>query len=148
MIVDILGTNYGDADLDGQFNTTDLIKIFIAGEYEDGVAGNSTWAEGDWNADGEFSTTDLVVSFQGGAYAGASAAATKANSNVAAALEDTPTIDTELQIPRNLLPETTHVNRQTDLDMLARDLVFAEQAEPIEDPMDEVAELLVDIQAD
>ena len=148
MVIEILDTNYGDADLDGQFNTTDLIKIFIAGEYEDGVAGNSTWAEGDWNADGEFSTTDLVVSFQGGAYAGASAAATKANSNVAAALEDTPTVDTELQIPRNLLPETTHVNRQTDVDMLARDLVFAEQAEPIEDPMDEVAELLVDIQAD
>ncbi|MCA9218198.1 MAG: lamin tail domain-containing protein, partial [Planctomycetales bacterium] len=45
-------TNYGDANLDGVFNSTDLVAIFQAAEYEDAVPGNSTWAEGDWNGDG------------------------------------------------------------------------------------------------
>jgi hypothetical protein len=58
----------GDANLDGQFNTSDLILALQAGQYEDGVAGNSTWAEGDWNGDGEFDSHDLVLAFAYGAY--------------------------------------------------------------------------------
>ena len=65
---DLKNTYYGDADLDGQFGSSDLINVFQAGEYEDDVVGNSTWSTGDWNADGEFSTSDLVVAFQDGGY--------------------------------------------------------------------------------
>jgi hypothetical protein len=57
-------TYFGDANLDGQFSTTDLVVVFQAGEYEDLVAGNSSWSEGDWDGDGEFSTRDLVWAFQ------------------------------------------------------------------------------------
>ena len=32
----------------------DLIDIFQAGEYEDGVVSNSTWSTGDWNGNAEF----------------------------------------------------------------------------------------------
>ncbi|MEZ6120546.1 MAG: hypothetical protein R3C28_28770 [Pirellulaceae bacterium] len=64
----VLGTHFGDANLDGKFDSTDLIQIFQAGEYEDNVAGNSTWAEGDWNCDGEFDTSDLIWAFQDGGY--------------------------------------------------------------------------------
>jgi hypothetical protein len=42
--------------------------VFKGGEYEDGVTGNSTWAEGDWNCDGEFDTGDLVAGFRGSGY--------------------------------------------------------------------------------
>lgn len=59
---------FGDANLDGQFNSQDLTIVFQAGEYEDLVDDNSGWADGDWNADGEFSSSDLVVAFQDGGY--------------------------------------------------------------------------------
>lgn len=64
----ILRTNFGDANLDREFNSSDLVAVFEAGEYEDGVEGNSGWAEGDWNGDTEFSSADLVTAFQVGSY--------------------------------------------------------------------------------
>lgn len=61
-------TYYGDANLDGVFDTLDLVTVFIINEYEDQVPGNSTWADGDWDGDGEFETGDLIVAFQAGGY--------------------------------------------------------------------------------
>jgi hypothetical protein len=58
----------GDANLDGDFDTSDLVSVFQASEYEDAVNNNSTWAEGDWNADGDFSSADIVVAFVDGGY--------------------------------------------------------------------------------
>ncbi|MCA9213170.1 MAG: lamin tail domain-containing protein [Planctomycetales bacterium] len=68
LVEDILGTSVGDVNLDGIFNSTDLVLIFRVGEYEDGIAGNSGWADGDWNCDGDFSSRDLVTAFQRGKY--------------------------------------------------------------------------------
>ncbi len=67
-VKDLQRTFFGDANLDGEFDSGDLIEVFQAGEYEDGVAGNSVWATGDWSGDGEFDTTDLVAAFQDGGY--------------------------------------------------------------------------------
>jgi hypothetical protein len=61
-------TYFGDANLDGEFNSQDLISVFQTGQYEDGTAGNSTWATGDWNGDGEFDSGDFVLAFQDGGY--------------------------------------------------------------------------------
>jgi hypothetical protein len=61
-------TTPGDANLDGLFNSADLVLVFQAGEYEDNRRGNSSWSEGDWNCDGEFTTADLVLAFQRGRY--------------------------------------------------------------------------------
>jgi hypothetical protein len=58
----------GDSNGDGIFNSSDLIVDFQAGEYEDGIAGNSTFEEGDWNRDGDFNSADLVLAFQKGNY--------------------------------------------------------------------------------
>ncbi len=58
----------GDADLDGRFSSQDLVQVFQRGEYEDTVAGNSTWIDGDWNQDGECDSNDLVLAFQQGTY--------------------------------------------------------------------------------
>jgi hypothetical protein len=63
-----LGSTIGDANVDGIFNSSDLVLIFQAGEYEDGVANNSTWSDGDWNCDGEFNSRDIVLAFQAGGY--------------------------------------------------------------------------------
>ncbi|MCA9172596.1 MAG: hypothetical protein KDB23_33255, partial [Planctomycetales bacterium] len=61
-------TYFGDANLDGEFNSADLINVFQAGQYEDAFSANSTWSTGDWNGDGEFTTSDFVVAFQDGGY--------------------------------------------------------------------------------
>jgi hypothetical protein len=68
LIEQILGTTAGDANLDRRFNSADLVAVFQAGTYEDGVQQNSTWSTGDWNCDGEFDTGDLVTAFQAGSY--------------------------------------------------------------------------------
>jgi hypothetical protein len=61
-------TYYGDADLDGEFSSQDLISVLATGQYEDGIAGNSTWSTGDWQVDGEFTSADLVTALAGGGY--------------------------------------------------------------------------------
>ena len=68
LISDILNTTAGDSNLDGLFNTSDLVRVFQRGHYEDGKARNSGWADGDWNCDGEFDTSDLVAAFQAGSF--------------------------------------------------------------------------------
>ena len=45
------------------FDSADLVHVFAAGEYEDGVPLNSTWADGDWDGSGDFNTTDLICAF-------------------------------------------------------------------------------------
>ncbi|MCA9148564.1 MAG: PEP-CTERM sorting domain-containing protein [Planctomycetales bacterium] len=58
----------GDSNLDGQFGSSDLVTVFVAGLYEDNVPQNANWETGDWNGDQEFSTSDLVFAFQEGGY--------------------------------------------------------------------------------
>ncbi len=70
LIQQVLHSTRGDANLDGVFNSDDLLAVFQAGEFEDSIANNSTWADGDWNCDGEFTTADLLRAFQAGGYQG------------------------------------------------------------------------------
>jgi uncharacterized membrane protein len=67
-ISSLANTSFGDANLDGEFNSRDLVSILAAGEYEDEMELNSTWSTGDWNGDGEFSSSDLVLAFDDGGY--------------------------------------------------------------------------------
>jgi hypothetical protein len=61
-------TFFGDANLDGVFDSSDMVAVFQVGQYEDDVAGNSGWAQGDWDGDSDFTSSDLVVAFQEGGY--------------------------------------------------------------------------------
>ncbi len=56
----------GDANLDGQFDSTDLVTALTAGVYNTGAW--ASWSDGDWNGDGYFTTSDLVVALQDGGY--------------------------------------------------------------------------------
>jgi hypothetical protein len=58
----------GDANIDGVFNSTDLIDVLANGEYADNIVGNSTWSEGDWTGDKEFESGDLVAALASGGY--------------------------------------------------------------------------------
>ena len=63
LVLNLLGTRYGDSNLDGRFGTSDLVTVFRAGEYEDDKTFNSTWIEGDWNGDLEFDSGDFTFVF-------------------------------------------------------------------------------------
>ncbi|MFC1758512.1 SdiA-regulated domain-containing protein [Planctomycetota bacterium] len=68
-IEDFLYTYYGDANLDREFNSTDLVVIFQAGLYENGDNDDAGWAEGDWTppngvaTDFDFDSSDFVEVF-------------------------------------------------------------------------------------
>ena len=50
------------------FNSADLVHVFTAGKYIDGIDNNATFAEGDWNQDGNFDEQDLVAARVAGHY--------------------------------------------------------------------------------
>ena len=62
----IANTWFGDANLDGEFNSGDLVFVFSAGLYESNT--DAGWRQGDWNADGLFNSSDFVAAFSGGGY--------------------------------------------------------------------------------
>ena len=68
LIDDVFQAWRGDSDVDGEFNSADLIKVLSAGEYEDHVVGNSGWSTGDWNGDADFTSADLVIALADGGY--------------------------------------------------------------------------------
>ena len=66
LIRDVARTRLGDANFDRVFDVRDFTLAFEAGEYEDDIDGNSSWAEGDWNGDGDFDSEDIVAAFIAG----------------------------------------------------------------------------------
>jgi hypothetical protein len=56
----------GDANLDSEFNSSDMVQVFVTGKYETGE--DASWAEGDWNGDGIFNSSDMVRAFVDGGY--------------------------------------------------------------------------------
>lgn len=65
-VVELTNTFIGDANFDGQFNSSDFVTVFGAAKYETDQP--ATWAEGDWNGDGKFNSSDFVAAFGGGGY--------------------------------------------------------------------------------
>jgi hypothetical protein len=64
---DLKGTWIGDANLNGVFNSGDMVQVFVRGKYEkpETVA---DWEEGDWNGDTFFNSSDMVAAFVDGGY--------------------------------------------------------------------------------
>ncbi|MCA9212200.1 MAG: hypothetical protein KDB27_03970 [Planctomycetales bacterium] len=69
---------------DGLFDSSDLVKVFQAGKYEDDLSRAASFDEGDWNQDGFFDSSDLVLAFQSGHYL---AAANPIAEQIAAAID-------------------------------------------------------------
>lgn len=68
LVIKTMGLAYGDANLDGRFDSEDLVAIFVAGQYDDNTVSNSTLSTGDWDGDGEFDDNDLAFALQQGQY--------------------------------------------------------------------------------
>ena len=56
----------GDTDLNGHFDSNDMINVFQKGIYETDQP--ATWEDGDWNGNGRFESRDLIFAFQNGGY--------------------------------------------------------------------------------
>ena len=65
-IKELKHTWFGDANLNGEFNSSDMVQVFAAGKYETGE--DAGWSEGDWNGDGLFDSSDMVTAFADGGY--------------------------------------------------------------------------------
>jgi hypothetical protein len=59
-------TWYGDADLNGEFNSGDLVAALAAGTYEADVAAG--WEAGDFDGSGRFNSGDLIQALADGGY--------------------------------------------------------------------------------
>ena len=64
----VMQTYFGDANLDGAFDSIDAVGVFATGQYEDQVPANSGWAQGDFDGDHEFTAADFTLAMQTGAY--------------------------------------------------------------------------------
>ena len=63
---DLKNTWIGDANLNGEFNSGDMVQVFVRGLYETGQPAG--WEDGDWNGDTVFGSGDMVSAFVGGGY--------------------------------------------------------------------------------
>ena len=65
-VEEIVSTWFGDSNLDGEFNSGDLVDVFKAAKYELDI--DAAWSDGDWNGDRRFDSGDLVVAFKNAGY--------------------------------------------------------------------------------
>ncbi len=66
---DLARTWYGDSNLDGEFNSSDLVDVHAANPsrlYEIDLP--AAWRDGDWNGDGRYNSSDFVFAFTAGGY--------------------------------------------------------------------------------
>jgi len=63
---DLKNTWIGDANLDLEFNSSDMVQVFVRGKYE--LDEGAKWEEGDFNGDLRFGSSDMVAAFVAGGY--------------------------------------------------------------------------------
>jgi hypothetical protein len=65
-VKDLLRSWIGDANLDREFSSTDLVEVLAKGTYEVDV--DAVWSSGDFNGDGRANSGDLVEALADGGY--------------------------------------------------------------------------------
>ncbi len=75
-VKDLFKSWVGDANLDGEFNSSDLVAVLSSGTYEVDI--NAVWSSGDFNGDGRANTSDLVTALADGGYEAGPVAAVRA----------------------------------------------------------------------
>lgn len=66
LVLHLLDSHFGDANLDGAFDSSDLVRVFAGGKYERPEAAG--WSEGDWDGNGLFESSDLILALAQGIY--------------------------------------------------------------------------------
>jgi hypothetical protein len=65
-VTELKQTWFGDANLDGVFDSGDLVDVLSAGKYELGL--DASWSTGDFDGSGRFDSGDLIVALADGGY--------------------------------------------------------------------------------
>ncbi len=65
-VKDLFNSWIGDANLDHEFNSGDLVVVLSSGTYEADV--DAVWSTGDFNGDGRTNSSDLVAALSDGGY--------------------------------------------------------------------------------
>jgi hypothetical protein len=65
-VKDLFKSWIGDADLNHEFNSSDLVQVLASGTYEAGI--DSAWTSGDFNGDRRTNSSDLVAALADGGY--------------------------------------------------------------------------------
>jgi hypothetical protein len=65
-VKDLFETWIGDANLDREFSSTDLVAVLASGTYEANL--DSVWSTGDFDGDGRTNSSDLVAALADGGY--------------------------------------------------------------------------------
>ena len=65
-VEDLKNTYFGDANLDGQFNSVDIVNVLQAGKFATNE--RAGWNEGDWDGNALFDRHDIIVALQDGGY--------------------------------------------------------------------------------
>ncbi|MCP4193791.1 MAG: LEPR-XLL domain-containing protein [Planctomycetaceae bacterium] len=133
LVHDILETSYGDANLDGQFDSKDIVDVFVEARYLVPSRVPTTWDQGDWNCDGSFDQSDFVDAFTDGGYVGASPAKSASIvsdiGGVGAAIDhnDKPKLQWVTPAFQPRLQQLVE-RRAATLESLSRDRLFADDA--------------------
>jgi len=65
-VKDLFKSWIGDTNLDGEFNSGDLVTVLVSGTYE--TSQSSVWSRGDFDGDGFTTSGDLVAALTDGGY--------------------------------------------------------------------------------
>jgi hypothetical protein len=65
-VKDLFHSWIGDADVNGEFNSSDLVAVLASGTYEVDIP--AVWSTGDFSGDGRSNSTDLVAALADGGY--------------------------------------------------------------------------------
>jgi hypothetical protein len=65
-ISELFGSWLGDANLDNEFNSGDLVQVLASGTYE--IDTDAVWTTGDFDGNGRTTSGDLVTALSGGGY--------------------------------------------------------------------------------
>ena len=65
-VKDLFTSWIGDANLDGEFNSSDLVVCVVGGQIRSGQ--DAVWSSGDFNGDGRANSSDLVAALSDGGY--------------------------------------------------------------------------------
>ena len=65
-VKDLVTSWIGDANLDGEFNSGDLVTVLSAGTYE--IDTDAVWSTGDFDGNGRADSGDLVAALSDGGY--------------------------------------------------------------------------------
>ena len=96
LVESILGTSFGDVDLDGDVDTGDLTRAII--NFTSAQGNGKTWSQGDTDGDGDIDTSDLtrsIIHFTGAQEAGVVRAANSLERPLGLALGKEPEVATE-----------------------------------------------------